>query len=71
MDKQPEHGESIIQVDPPYKGHYCMGMRDYQQTCTFDELFKYCTDREFCTPNFFWTPAKDFPFPTPHTPEQS
>jgi hypothetical protein len=64
MDKQPENGESIIHIDRPYKdGHYCMGMRNYIQDCSFEEVLKFCKDYEWPKPDFWWISAKDFPFP--------
>lgn len=63
MEEQPDHGESIIQIDFPYMGHYCMGMRDYYQVCTFQELLDFCKESEIPNPNFWWISAKDFPFP--------
>jgi len=63
MDKQPQDGESIIQIDPAYEGHYAMGMRNYVQKCSFDEVVKYYDDGNLGKPDFWWISAKDFPFP--------
>jgi hypothetical protein len=63
MDKQPQHGESIVQVDAPYEGHYCMGMRDYYQKCTFEEYLDFCRNSNISFPDFWWVSAKEFPFP--------
>lgn len=63
MDKQPEHGRSVIQIDPPYKGHYCMGMRDYYQNCSFQSVLDSCKMEELPYPNFWWVYSEDFPFP--------
>jgi hypothetical protein len=63
MDCQPEHGRSIIQIDPPYAGHYSMGMRDYYQPTTFSELLEYNKIYDWPNPDFWWVYAEDFPFP--------
>lgn len=63
MDKQPLHGESIIQIDAPYEGHYCMGMRSYDQNCTWEEILQFRKENDLGNPNFWWISAKDFPFP--------
>jgi hypothetical protein len=63
MDCQPEHGRQIIQIDSPYMGHYPMGMRDYYQRGTFEDLLKYCLDYDIPNPDFWWMYAEDFPFP--------
>lgn len=63
MDQQPAHGESIIHLDTPYEGHWNMGMRNYYQRCTFEELLNYGKDNNLPNPDFWWISAKDFPFP--------
>lgn len=63
MDKQPEHMEEIIQCDRPYQGHYTLGMRKYYQTLTFDKFLAESRSLGFNDPDFYWTSAKDFPFP--------
>lgn len=63
MDKQPETGRSIIQIDRPYEGHYSMGMRDYYQHCTWAEVLNYCKQEEIPTPDFWWIYKENFPFP--------
>lgn len=63
MNKQPEHGERIIQIDPPYSDHYCIGMRDYYQKCSFKEVVDYYEKSNLGRPDFWWISAKDFPFP--------
>jgi hypothetical protein len=62
-DKQPLDGEDIIQVDPPYEGHYCMGMRKYSQGCSWEEILRCNEQYGLALPNFWWMSAKDFPFP--------
>jgi len=62
LDKQPEDGESIIQIDPPYEGHYCIGMRDYYQKCSFKEVLEFYNQNELKL-DFWWISAIDFPFP--------
>ncbi len=64
MDCQPEHGRSIVQIDAPYEGHYCMRMRDYYQRCTWEEILEYCKKEKIPNPNFSWVYAEDFPFPS-------
>jgi hypothetical protein len=62
-DKQPEHDEMIIRINPPYDGHWCMGMQKYYQGVTWEELVKWQKDND-CEPfDFWWIAAKDFPFP--------
>lgn len=63
MDSQPEHGQMIIQIDVPYEGHYNMGMRKYYQTINFTEYLLCCKTLDMPTPNFWWIPASEFPFP--------
>ncbi len=64
MDCQPEHGREIIQVDPPYEdGNYCIGMREYGQLCSFEDVLKFCSDNDLPDPNFWWIYIEDFPFP--------
>lgn len=63
MDKQPEHGRKIIQVDQPYEGHYPMGMREYYQPMSFEELMKSYKQMEMNDPDFWWVYVEDFPFP--------
>ena len=63
MDSQPENGSTIIQLDPPYDGHYCMGMRKYYTHMSWDELLKVNDLYGWSNPDFWWMYAKDFPFP--------
>lgn len=63
LDCQPENGRSIIQVDPPFMGHYDMKMRDYNQLCTFEELLEMYKDCNMQVPDFWWIYEEDFPFP--------
>jgi len=63
MDKQPKDGESIVQIDRPYGGHYAMGMRDYHQKCSFKEVLDFCKECSLLNPDFWWIASKDFPFP--------
>ncbi len=63
MDKQPEHNEEIVQCDPPYEGHYCMGMRKYYQNQSFDSFIECCIKTDWPLPDFWWISAKDFPWP--------
>lgn len=62
-DKQPEHEESIIHCDRPYHGHYCLGMRNYYQNCSWQEILDMCDEIKVERPDFWWISAKDFPFP--------
>ena len=62
-DEQPHEGQSIVQVDPPYEGHYAMGMRKYTQGCTWKELVDFSKSHDWPLPNFWWMPSGDFPFP--------
>lgn len=62
-ERQPEHGRSIIQIDPPYLGHYTIGMRDYDQRCSWEEILKFCRDSDIPPPDFWWMHSEDFPFP--------
>ena len=63
MDSQPEDGEEIIQVDPPYEGHYTIGMTNYYTSISFEESIRISKEFEWPMPNFWWISAKDFPFP--------
>ncbi len=71
MDKQPFHGQSIIQIDAPYGGHYAMGMRNYYQTCSWDEFLNYNKESDMPNPDFWWIAAEDFPFPDKKKPQSS
>jgi hypothetical protein len=62
-DEQPEDGEYIVQIDPPYKGHYCMGMRQYVQKCSFEEVLNFYQQIGGEGPDFWWIKASEFPFP--------
>lgn len=71
LDKQPDNGTVIIQIDAPYefyKGdftkHYSMGMRknnDYG--LPFSEYLDWLKKNHANPPNYWWIYAKDFPFP--------
>lgn len=63
MDEQPKHGESIIQVDASYDGHYPMGMRDFTLYGTWDAYMEEVKRCRIPKPNFWWVPASEFPFP--------
>jgi hypothetical protein len=63
LDKQPQDGEWIIQIEVPYSGYLSMGMRNFSLKCTFQELLDYYRNNELPMPNFWWISAKDFPFP--------
>jgi len=63
MDKQPQEGESIVQIDPPYEGHYTMRMREYTQNCTWQEVLDFYSKENLSHPNFWWISCKEFPFP--------
>ena len=62
-DRQPLHEQEIVQIDPPYEGHYTMGMRKYYQSCSWDELLGYCSAYSWMVPDFWWIAAENFPFP--------
>ncbi len=69
----PKDGELIIQVDEPhdmstypndFKRHYTMGMRLYNSYGTpYPEHMKWCEENNIIPHSFWWTYAKDFPFP--------
>lgn len=63
MEEQPEHDESIIQIDKPYLGHYSMGMRNYHQLVSFENILKNCEANDWPRPDFWWVRASEFPFP--------
>nr|CAB4126344.1 hypothetical protein UFOVP88_15 [uncultured Caudovirales phage] len=63
LDRQPAHDEMIVQCDAPYEGHYTMGMRKYDQTCTWEDFMKFRKYYDIPDPDFWWVYAKDFPFP--------
>lgn len=69
MDKQPEHGERIIQIDYPYSDEYCIGIGNYYQKCSFQEVVDYYQKHNLGEPDFWWIHAKDLPFPA--QPERS
>lgn len=62
-DNQPEHDEMIVQCEPPFEGHYYIGIRKYYQTCTWQQYLDECKRCEMEPPDFWWISAKDFPFP--------
>jgi hypothetical protein len=59
MDCQPEHGRKIIKIEPPYRGHYNMGMVTYSQNGPFQDYVAYLG----FNPDYWWVYAEDFPFP--------
>jgi len=65
MDKQPEHGRTIIHIDRPHEGHYSMGMREYVQYCTWEEVLENYRKLSLFSykPDFWWVYKEDFPFP--------
>lgn len=62
LEKQPEHGRKIIHIDPPFEGHYPMGMRTYTQYGSWEDYLKWAQQSDMM-PNFWWIYAEDFPFP--------
>jgi hypothetical protein len=62
LECQPKDRSTIVQIDPPYKGDYAMGMRIYKDLLPWEDYMKWCTEND-CMPNFWWVYAKDFPFP--------
>jgi hypothetical protein len=63
LDIQPDNNSLIIQIDPPYKRHYNIGMRKYDSPISFEELLKWNKENDWPIPDFWWIYAKDFPFP--------
>jgi len=63
MDRQPEHGEEIVQLDLSPDGHHFICMRTYNQECSFQELLEAYAEYVWGEPDFFWIYAKDFPLP--------
>lgn len=64
LDKQPEHNELIIHIEPPWDdGCYLMTMRKYFQPTTFQKVLDYYKKSDIDLPDFWWMSAKDFPFP--------
>lgn len=70
LDKQPDDGSIIIQLNAPYEKygpgehpHYPMGMRLYTHYSSHDDYLKWCDEHKAVYPNFCWIYAKDFPFP--------
>ncbi len=63
LDKQPEHGKFIIQIDPPYEGHFNIGMREYIQYCSFEDVLNYSKSNDIPTPDYWWVYVRDFDFP--------
>ncbi len=49
----------------PFEDYYTMGMRKYYQTCSFEEVVNYCTERGYECPDFYWILASEFSFPEP------
>lgn len=73
LEKWPEDGAVIIQLDKPYKDyykgdfkdHYCMGMRQYKHFSgvtieTYKEQFQ---KLGYEPSDFWWCYANEFPFP--------
>jgi hypothetical protein len=63
LDKQPKHGDLIVHIFPPYEGHWCLGMRKYDQSGSFEELLHFYKAHDLEPPDFWWVLASDFPFP--------
>ena len=62
MDKQPKNGENIIELHPPYEGHYRMGMRQYTSFISWEQYMDFCKLHNI-SPDFWWIYANDYPFP--------
>ena len=62
MDRQPENKREIIHIDPPYEGHYNMGMRTWELPISWEEYLAYCK-KHHIENDFHWVYAEDFPFP--------
>lgn len=63
LDKQPAHREKIIHLDCKFEGKYMtMGIRDYYQSCTFQEILDFHKNHNLEL-DFWWISYKDFPFP--------
>ena len=71
LDKQPENGTVIVQIDEPWTGSfddadfkkdYPMGMRLYNHLGKWEDFMKWCDENNIKT-SFWWIYAKDFPFP--------
>lgn len=71
MDKQPENGRAILQIDVPwdcdflgdFKKCYPIGLRKWDILCTWEEVLKFYRDSDLKDPNYWWCYATDFPFP--------
>jgi len=75
LDKRPENGSVIIQLDEPYefykgdfKEYYTMGMREWDEKITWEDFLKWLKENNGRPPRFWWIYAKDFPFPLPYQP---
>ncbi len=64
MNSQPEHGRKIIHLDRPYLGEFTtLGITEYYQKCSFEELLDYYKKEDIQNPDFWWVYVEDFPFP--------
>jgi hypothetical protein len=66
LDKQPENGSVIVQLDTPWwsDGTRTMGMRIYHNYgVSFKDYQTWCEENGQSVPKFWWVYAKDFPFP--------
>lgn len=63
QDEQPEHNEEIIQCNINGEADYTIGIRKYNQNCSWDKVLLFCKHHEKNAPNFWWISAKDFTFP--------
>lgn len=63
MDKQPENGQYIIQVQRPQEGIYPMCMEKYCPVMPFDDFLDGCYRYELPYPDYWWTLVSEFPFP--------
>ena len=62
LDERPKDGEKIVRINPPYDGHYIMGMEMYKEYLPWDDYLAFCKQNDFL-PDYWWISSCDFPFP--------
>jgi hypothetical protein len=63
LDEQPKDGEMIVQIDEPAYGRSSMGITEYYQKCSFEEVLAFYKNHDMGHPDFWWVSVADFPFP--------
>ena len=69
-EKRPENGSIVVECTDPFelykgdfKNHYTLLVKEYKSYVPWEDYVEWSNKNEQPIPNFWWTYAKDFPFP--------